>query len=74
VTKCGDNWPNIKIILSLATPRLDNLNVKVELTNALVKNKFHKVGNVFVCKGCPFYPCSYNFRIGFRIGAGIPRS
>ena len=49
VTKCGDNWPNIKIILSLATPRLDNLNVKVELTNALVKNKFHKVGNVFVC-------------------------
>lgn len=49
VTKCGDNWPNIKIILSLATPRLDNLNVKVELTNALVKNKFHNVGNVFVC-------------------------
>ena len=49
MTKCGDNWPNIKIILSLATPRLDNLNVKVELTNALVKNKFHNVGNVFVC-------------------------
>lgn len=49
VKKCCDFWPNIKVIVSLATPRLDNLNVKVELTNALVKNKFQNVGNISIC-------------------------
>ena len=50
-SKCTSCWPDVKIIISLAIPRLDGLNAKVELVNAMIKFKFmdKTTGNNSLC-------------------------
>lgn len=44
VTKCHNTWPDAKIVVSLATPRLDGLTTTAELTNAIIKYNFKDKG------------------------------
>jgi hypothetical protein len=40
VQKCNEKWSEAKIVLSLGTPRKDQFNNKINIANAIVKEKY----------------------------------
>ena len=50
IDKTSQKFPETKIFLSLATPRMDrdDWNDKGELINAMLKQKFRKSQNIFL--------------------------
>ena len=49
VQLCQNTWSGVKVIISLATPRLDGLNTKAELVNAMIKDRLHNMDSVYLC-------------------------
>ena len=49
LNQCKDKWPAAKLVISLGTPRLDGKNSKINILNALLKEKFEDESNIFLC-------------------------
>lgn len=49
IQNCATKWPSAKVVVSLGTPRKDKFNNKLNLANALVREKYNESDKVILC-------------------------